>query len=166
MNLADIIKGALPTLATALGGPLAGAAVGFLSKKLGVEPELLQQTVAGMNPQQLVELKKLDYEFQTEMGRQGLVIQQGQMEINKEEAKSTNWFIAGWRPAAGWICVAGLGYAAILEPILRFVATVLFSYTGEFPVLDTVTLIELLFGMLGLGAMRTREKEKNSEGNR
>lgn len=165
-GLTDILKGLLPTVATALGGPLAGAAVGFLSKKLGVEPELLQQTIAGMTPDQLVEMKKLDYEFQTEMGRQGLVIQQGQIEINKEEAKSTSWFIAGWRPAVGWVCVVGLLYASILEPVARFIAQVLFLYTGPFPELDTMMLINLLVGMLGLGAMRSWEKTKGAESNR
>jgi hypothetical protein len=28
----------------------------------------------------------------------------GQIEINKEEAKSSKLFVAGWRPAVGWIC--------------------------------------------------------------
>jgi len=28
---------------------------------------------------------------------------QGQLDVNKAEAQSTNIFIAGWRPAVGWI---------------------------------------------------------------
>lgn len=83
----------------------------------------------------------------------------GQMEINKEEAKG-NWFQAGWRPATGWICAAALGYAAILEPLLRFSAQVWFDYTDKFPVIDTTLTMQVLIGMLGLGVYRTREKEK------
>jgi len=46
----------------------------------------------------------------------------GQMEINKEEAK-TDAFRGGWRPAAGWVCVFGLGYQFILSPILPWLLT-------------------------------------------
>src|SRR6185503_19786991 len=45
---------------------------------------------------------------------------QAQIGVNVEEAKSTNWFVAGWRPSCGWIGAVGLGYAAILEPLARF----------------------------------------------
>src|SRR5687767_13919552 len=51
-----------------------------------------------------------------------------QIEVNKVEAGSTNWFVAGWRPACGWIGALALGYAAILEPLVRFVAQVGFGY--------------------------------------
>jgi hypothetical protein len=96
-------------------------------------------------------------EFQTMMG---------QLNINMEEAKSTNWFIAGWRPFVGWSCGFGLVYAAILDPIARFFSTVIFGYTGSFPVIDTSLTMQVLIGMLGLGAMRSAEKIKGAEGNR
>ncbi|CAB4172756.1 Holin of 3TMs, for gene-transfer release, partial [uncultured Caudovirales phage] len=40
-----------------------------------------------------------------------------QIQTNLEEAKSTNWFVAGWRPFVGWVCAVALGYVAVLEPI-------------------------------------------------
>tara|TARA_R110002096_G_scaffold192812_1_gene374521 strand:- start:149 stop:580 length:432 start_codon:yes stop_codon:yes gene_type:complete len=83
----------------------------------------------------------------------------GQMEINKVEAASSNWFVAGWRPFVGWVCGFALAYAAILEPLMRFIASVN-DYTGKFPIIDTTITMQVLLGMLGLGAMRTREKEK------
>lgn len=83
----------------------------------------------------------------------------GQMEINKQEAASGNLFVAGWRPFVGWVCGFALLYAAILEPFMRFIAK-LNDYTGEFPVIDTNITMQILLGMLGLGMMRTREKEK------
>ena len=83
----------------------------------------------------------------------------GQMEINKVEAASGNWFVAGWRPFVGWVCGFALAYAAILEPFMRFIASVN-DYSGTFPVIDTTITMQVLLGMLGLGAMRTREKEK------
>ena len=89
-----------------------------------------------------------------------------QLQVNVEEAKSTNWFVAGWRPGIGWVCGAGLAYASLIEPFARFIAKVWFGYTGEFPVIDTNLTMQILMGMLGLGAMRSIEKIKGAEGNR
>tara|TARA_R110000868_G_scaffold219476_1_gene470552 strand:+ start:262 stop:696 length:435 start_codon:yes stop_codon:yes gene_type:complete len=89
-----------------------------------------------------------------------------QIQTNIEEAKSTNWWVAGWRPAIGWVCGAGLAYAALVEPFARFAAKVWFGYTGDFPVIDTDLTMQILMGMLGLGAMRSVEKVKNAEGHR
>lgn len=82
----------------------------------------------------------------------------GQLEVNKEEAKNTSTFVSGWRPFVGWIGGMGLAYVALVEPISRFVATVLYNYTGAFPVIDTTITFQILLGMLGLGGMRTFEK--------
>lgn len=90
----------------------------------------------------------------------------GQLEINKAEAASTSWFVAGWRPFIGWICGLGLGYVALVEPLARFIAAVWFDYKGAFPVIDTGLTMQVLLGMLGLGAMRSVEKVKGAEGNR
>jgi hypothetical protein len=89
-----------------------------------------------------------------------------QIQTNMEEAKSTNWFVAGWRPFVGWICGAALAYVAIFEPIARFVAKVFFNYAGDFPVINTDLTMQVLMGVLGLGAMRSVEKVKGGEGSR
>lgn len=83
----------------------------------------------------------------------------GQLDVNLEEAKSANWWVSGWRPACGWVGAAGLAYSAILEPFARFVAAVGFGYMGVFPVLDTTITMQILFGLLGLGAMRSYDKK-------
>jgi len=110
-----------------------------------------------------VEKAKLATELQTVMNEYNL--SSDQIEVNKIEAASTNWFIAGWRPSCGWVGALGLGYAAIIEPFMRFVATQ-FGYSGTFPVLDTSITMQILFGLLGLGAMRTFEKNNGTEKNR
>ena len=165
MSLASVLEGIAPALATALGGPLAGAAVSFLASKLGVDPALVEQTVAGMTPSDLVKMKELDDSFKIEMGKQGIAIQLAQIDVNKTEAASTNWFVAGWRPAVGWIGALALAYAAIFEPLMRFIA-VQAGYKGAFPILDTSITLQVLMGLLGLGAMRTYEKSTNTESNR
>jgi hypothetical protein len=75
---------------------------------------------------------------------------QGQLKVNEAEAASGNWFIAGWRPACGWLCVGALGYTTILAPAFGL-------GKGEVEV-----LISILFGMLGLGTLRTVEKVKGA----
>ena len=77
-----------------------------------------------------------------------------------------NWFTAGWRPFIGWICGVSLCYVAIIEPVARFVAQVWFHYTGAFPIINTDLTMQVLLGLLGLGAMRSVEKIKGVEGNR
>ena len=89
-----------------------------------------------------------------------------QIQTNLEEAKSTNWFVAGWRPFVGWVCAVALGYVAVLEPIIRFAAKVWGGYNGEFPVIDTNLTMQVLMGLLGLGAMRSVEKVKGGEASR
>jgi hypothetical protein len=93
-------------------------------------------------------------------------LMKGQLQINQEEAKSTNWFVAGWRPAVGWIGALALFYAAVVTPLGQFVAQVLFGYKGAFPVLDTSITLQILGGILGLGVFRTAEKIKGAESNR
>jgi hypothetical protein len=83
----------------------------------------------------------------------------GQIEVNKAEAAHSSIFVAGWRPGLGWICVAGLAYNFIAYPLLTWAVVI----TGaEFtpPPLMSDNLMELVLGMLGLGALRTAEKWK------
>ena len=84
----------------------------------------------------------------------------GQLEINKVEAAHPSIFVSGWRPATGWCCAFALLYASILEPFMRFIAT-MFDYAGEFPEIDTSITMQVLLGMLGLVGARSYEKKNN-----
>lgn len=102
-------------------------------------------------------------------GELGLLMKQ--LDINLEEAKSTNWFVAGWRPAFGWIGALAILYSYIMLPFAEFFlyvygnsATV--EQFSKFPHLDLGVLWPLVTGMLGIGAARTMEKLKDAEGNR
>jgi len=81
-----------------------------------------------------------------------------QIQVNTEEAKSESLFKSGWRPSVGWVCVIGLIYSVVgvsfFNVILQAVGLPILPPT------DVQTLITLLFGMLGLGYYRTKEKMK------
>lgn len=81
----------------------------------------------------------------------------GQLEINKVEASSTNWFVAGARPAAMWICDLGLFYAIFLQPVGTWIA-MLCGKSVSAPHLDTQLLLAILLPLLGIGALRTVDK--------
>lgn len=68
-----------PAIATALGGPLAGVAVGMAAKALGLgdgaTEEDLQVAVLGSTPETLLKLKECDNNFKIEMKRLGVDIE-------------------------------------------------------------------------------------------
>lgn len=81
----------------------------------------------------------------------------GQMAIDQAEAASSSFFVAGWRSAVGWCCAAAFAYHLILQPSVIFIAAS-FGHVITLPVFDNALLSDTLFGMLGLGGMRTYEK--------
>ncbi len=95
-------------------------------------------------------------ELATQMNLQVL----GQIELNKAEAASQSLFVAGWRPFIGWVCGGAYAYTFVIQPFLVFALTA-FGLTlnaSQLPHLDWSELSFVLFGLLGLGAMRTYEK--------
>lgn len=82
-----------------------------------------------------------------------------QTEINKIEAASSSVWVSGARPFIMWVCGIAFAYASVLEPVLRFFAKVFFGYAGDFPVIDTDLTMQVLFGILGLGVMRSFDKK-------
>lgn len=83
----------------------------------------------------------------------------GQLKVNEAEASNPNMFVAGWRPFIGWTCGIGLVYNFIVYPLLLWGVAVYGAQITP-PPLFSDNLLELVLGMLGLGALRTYEKWK------
>ena len=83
-----------------------------------------------------------------------------QIAVNKEEAASGSLFKGGWRPCIGWVCGGAFGYHFVIQPVIIFVLTVTGVDNPELPNFEMNTLLTVLAGMLGIGSLRTYEKQK------
>ena len=63
--LLSILKTAAPALATAVAGPLGGAAVGMIADKLGLSDKTVEAVTAALtsNPENIQKLKEMELEF-------------------------------------------------------------------------------------------------------
>ena len=87
----------------------------------------------------------------------------GQLEINKVEAQHKSIFVAGWRPAIGWVGALALFYQFILYPRLTWVWAWKHIEGKAPPPLDASTLMTVVTGMLGIAGMRSFDKFKGTQ---
>jgi hypothetical protein len=91
---------------------------------------------------------------------------QGQVDLMKLDAQSGDKFRAYGRPAAIWICVAGLAYSFLLQPLLPWLVETICSVTGyvsvvkPLPALNGEVLMAMTGSLLGIGGMRSLDKIK------
>ena len=103
---------------------------------------------------------RLAHDIATMSQKHAQELAKGQLEINKAEAQHKSIFVAGWRPFIGWTCGIALAWHFVLQPLIMFLS-VLFGFTlPELPAFDMGSLMTVLMGMLGLGGLRTYEKQK------
>ena len=117
----------------------------ILSSLIGPATKLLDKVIEDKDQK-----NALAHEIATMAERPAQELAQGQLEVNKVEAAHKSLFVAGWRPAIGWVCALGLFYNVILANIIGIWVDV--------PEIDTTLLVPVMMGMLGLGAMRSYEK--------
>ena len=86
-----------------------------------------------------------------------IMVVQGQLDINKEEAKSPSVFVSGWRPFIGWVCGMACAWNWIGLKIALFISAYLGHVLNMQPA-DISEMMPVLLGMLGLGGLRTLEK--------
>jgi hypothetical protein len=114
----------------------------------------------------LITTDKEKMQLEIENRKLDQAIDMAQIEVNKEEAKSSSLFVSGWRPAVGWIGAAALAYQFLLYPLLGWAWKWLqaMNYVpaemSPPPLLDAEQLWVMLSGILGIAGMRTFEKQK------
>ena len=106
------------------------------------------------------EKARLAHEIATMSDQHAQQLALAQVEVNKAEAASGSLFKGGWRPFVGWICGIALLYHFILSPLILFGVSLAGVDIPPIPEFDMGTLMTVLMGMLGLGGLRTYEKQK------
>ena len=122
-----------------LGGAV--GSIGTLAKD--IRAAITGKSIVDPDKQAEIELKLAEFDAQ---------VMAAQSAINLAEVQKGG-FTGNWRPALGWLCVAGLTGKFLVFPILTY-----FGLTP--PILDTSEMMTLVLAMLGLVGARTVEKIK------
>lgn len=75
-----------------------------------------------------------------------------QASTNQVEAAHDSVFVAGWRPAIGWVCASALFWHFVGRPIASA------AFGAVIPEIDLGDLITITGGMLGLATLRGMDK--------
>ena len=111
-------------------------------------------------PEDKEERAKAEREIESQLATHLAKVDLAQMAINREEARSRNIFVAGWRPFIGWTCGISLAWTYVGVPMLQFALAQADQLHVVLPALDMSEMMPVLLGMLGLGGLRTFEKFK------
>lgn len=109
------------------------------------------------------QIQMLEIKQSTEFKQIESALQEKQMQadVNKVEASNEHLFVSGWRPFIGWVCGCSIALQFLVFPLLSWG----FGFAGyaiSFPELPSEMLYGMIFGMLGIGGMRSYEKVKSS----
>lgn len=77
-------------------------------------------------------------------------IDKAQAQINLQDAKSSSLFQSMWRPTLCWVLVLSFSLQYFFSPILAI-------FNIDIPQADMSVMMPVLFGVLGLGTLRTYE---------
>ena len=98
---------------------------------------------------------KLAHEIATMAEKQAHELALAQIDVLKADAKG-NWFQSSWRPLIGWISGLSLGINYMVAPICA-------GFGVMIPQADMSVMMPLMFGMLGIGGMRSFDKAKKTD---
>lgn len=125
--------------------------MGILDKLVGgAAAEPIEAVAKGLDALFTSDEERLDKQAILERLRQKPAAMQ--VELNKVEAGHRTIFVAGWRPALGWVCAMGLAFVFLFNPIIQW-------WSGlPGPEMPTDIMLELVVAMLGLAGLRSWEK--------
>jgi hypothetical protein len=127
----------------------------MLSKLIGPVTGLLDKVIEDKDQK-----AQLAHELATMADRHAQDLALAQIEVNKAEAASGSIFKGGWRPFIGWVCGGAFAYHFVLQPVIVFGVLTAGIDLPPLPEFDMASLMTVMMGMLGLGGLRTYEKQK------
>jgi hypothetical protein len=127
----------------------------MLSKLIGPVTGLLDKVIEDKDQK-----AQLAHELATMADRHAQDLALAQIEVNKAEASSGSLFKGGWRPFIGWVCGGAFAYHFVLQPVIVFGVLTAGIDLPPLPEFDMASLMTVMMGMLGLGGLRTYEKQK------
>lgn len=102
---------------------------------------------------------RLAHEIATLAEKQAQEKVMAQHGTNQLEAAHRSMFVAGWRPAVGWVCALAMLINYIVIPFVNLGLDV-GGIDTRLAMINMETMMPVLLGMLGLGGLRTAEKMK------
>lgn len=78
-----------------------------------------------------------------------------QLKVNEAEANNPSFFVAGWRPAFGWVGAVACFIDWIVRPTISI-------FGIDIPPLSTELMWTIITGLLGVSGYRTYEKVKGT----
>lgn len=165
MEITSVLKTVAPWIATALGGPLGGLAVGWAAEALGASDktvEGLKTALAGATPEQLLALKTADQAFAVKMQELGFANVESLEAIaadDRKDARSLQASTPSPVPAILSVLVT-IGYFGVLVGMM----------SGALKVADSQALLIMLgslgtawAGVLAFWFGTTRESSRKTE---
>ena len=131
MDYVSILKTVAPTVATMLGGPLAGMAVKFIGDQIGIPAATTDAVTAaltsmGETPEGRIKLAEIDAALRTHAIDAGVDLEriaaQNAADVNKTmqiEATAEHWPSYSWRPFCGMVFGTMFFGCYFVLPLLR-----------------------------------------------
>jgi hypothetical protein len=134
----DWLKQIAPTVATALGGPLAGMAVSAISKAIGVDPDKVEDLISSnkLTSEQIAQIKIAEIELQKQAQELGLNFEKLAVD-DRKSAREMQAVTRSWVPPLLAASVT-VGFFAILGGMMF----------GQMSVADN-TALTMMLGSLG-----------------
>ena len=135
-SIKGIIGAVAPILGTALGSPLGGAAASAIASALGCgnDPKSIEKALQSASPEQLIEVKKAELDFEKKMAELDVDI----FALEAEDVKNARQAHKGdWTPRI-----------VALVSLLGFVGYI-FMVTIQPPDANSDTIVSLVLGYLG-----------------
>jgi len=121
-QLKEIIGAVAPTIATALGGPLAGIATRAIAGKLlgneAADPVAVERAIAEATGTDLAKLKELEFEFRAQMEEAGIELERVAAG-DRDSARNRQAAMKDWTPSALGLVVI-IGFFGVLAYIFAY----------------------------------------------